>query len=696
MTGDEELLAVFRAEAEDQIGLLAEALAADPETWDLARLFRLAHSVKGAARLVDAHELAKAAHLLENLLSQLRDGRALDNEAVSLARAGGFSIEEAFAGWDASAPAAPAPVATEPATRPAPALAGSEPLASEAANGSGKGQRPAPAAVAGEEAGETTLRIGSDRLEDLTGLVAELAVAAGSISGLRELARGLERQLNELFRGALGAHPAARSVLAASRRLGGALQHSAARQEKLGAELGDLVSRLRMVSIDSLRNLLSRTVRDAARIRGIDAELKVAGGDTAIDRGLLAELRDPLIQLLRNAVAHGLENAEERRRAGKNERGLVRLEARSEGSWVEIAVADDGRGLDREELIRTATARGLLAENEEPDADRLYGLLFEAGFTTARSTTELAGRGVGLDVVRSNVDRLGGEVRVSSVAGGGTTFLLRVPLTRLTMRVLKVRVGEDYYLLPVTQIERVFTVAHQEVAIADGQPSVECRGVPVALGDLRAFFGHPAPPFESRPAVLIERRNRRRAFLVDAVLGELEAVLQPLPWNLRQLPGLAGLAILDGERVLPILDPSDLLERAQVATLAAAAHRETRRRRILVADDSVTSRTLERNILTAAGYEVEVAIDGADAWEKVRRSVPDLLITDVDMPAMSGIELTRKLRADRQLHLLPIILVTSLGQAEDRERGAEAGANAYIVKGAFDQDELLRAVARLL
>lgn len=687
MTGDEELLAVFRAEAEDQIGLLAEALAADPETWDMARLFRLAHSIKGASRLVDARELANAAHLLENLLSQLREGRPLDAEVVGLARAGGLQVEEAFAGWDATLPTALAAVAEPPVA---------EPPATEADNGTLG--RAAPAAMAGEEVAtaDTTLRIGSDRLEDLTGLVAELAVAAGSISGLRELARGLEQQLNELFRGTLDGHPAARSVLAASRRLGGALQQSAARQEKLGAELGDLVSRLRMVSIDSLRNLLSRTVRDAARRRGIDAELKVSGGDTAIDRGLLAALRDPLIQLLRNAVAHGLERAEERRWAGKNERGLVRLEARAEGSWVEIAVADDGRGLDRDALIRAAVARGLWAEDEDPDTERLSSLLFEAGFSTAENIDELAGRGVGLDVVRSNIDRLGGEVRVTSVVGGGTTFVLRVPLTRLTMRVLKIRLGDDYYLLPVTQIERVFTVRGPEVAIADGQPSVECRGAPVTLGDLRTFFGHPASPLEGKPAVLIERRGRRRAFLVDAVLGELEAVLQPLPWNLRHLPGIAGLAILDGERVLPILDPGDLLDQAQTLSLAATGHRESRRRRILVADDSVTSRTLERNILAAAGYEVEVAIDGGDAWEKLRRSPPDLLITDVDMPTLSGIELTRKLRADRQLHLLPIILVTSLGQAEDRERGAEAGANAYIVKGAFDQDELLRAVARLL
>ncbi len=366
---------------------------------------------------------------------------------------------------------------------------------------------------------------------------------------------------------------------------------------------------------------------------------------------------------------------------------------RGSRSWCETMAAGSmskrsGVALSKKKIV---TAEDL----EEASDDDVLDYLFNAGVSTAATVTELAGRGVGLDVVRSRMDRLGGKSFLHSRFGRGTEVVLRVPLTRLTTNGILVQVGPQVYAIPTGEVERTLSVNNEDVALADGVEvvRVEDRLVRmVSLADLLGIKGAEAP---EKPAVVLSDGRRRRAILVDAVHGQREYILQPLAWNLEGAKLVSGTTVIDGGSVVPVLDSRRLMG-TSAQTSGWAGSREMRRHRLLVVDDSATSRTLERNILRTAGYAVVTAINGEQALKILRSEEVDLVVSDVEMPGIDGFELTRQIRQDVDLERTPVILVTSLGSEEDKQRGAEAGADAYIVKGDFDQDRLLKTVGRLL
>ncbi len=472
-------------------------------------------------------------------------------------------------------------------------------------------------------------------------------------------------------------------------------------------DLQDGVRRVRMLPIATIFDLFPRMVRDLAREQGKEVALHIVGADTEVDRQVLETMKDPLIHLLRNAMDHGIEPPDRREAAGKPRRGTVRLQAAQNGNTIVLEVADDGAGIDLEAVRRAAIARGLLTAQEAAGlSDReTVQLIFRSGLSTLPQVTDLSGRGVGLDVVRENLKRLHGIVKVDTAPGQGTTFTLTLPLTMATSHVLLVEVAGQMVAVPTTTVERILRVDATSVGSIEGKPAIRANGQSLPLVSLAQVLELPrakAPLVADQkiPVVVLGVVERRMAFRVDGLQGTQEVVIKSLGRQLSQARNVAGATILGTGQVVMILNVADLIKSAQIGPAVAAPSpvetREVARRPVLVVDDSITTRTLEKNILENAGYQVLVAADGEEAWALVQGEPLDAVVADISMPRMDGFVLTEKIKGDERFQDLPVVLVTSLESPQDRIRGLEAGADAYITKSTFDQRELLETIERLI
>jgi len=464
------------------------------------------------------------------------------------------------------------------------------------------------------------------------------------------------------------------------------------------------VRRTRMLPLATLAPPLRLQLREMARAAGKRVSLAVDDGGAEADRQVLDQLREVLLHLLRNAVDHGIEVPSLRAAAGKPESGTITLHAVVSGDHLSLTLADDGAGIDLEAVRQRALSSGLLANDAERTGEgELLDMVFLPGFSTRAAVSELSGRGVGLDVVRTRVERMHGRVRVESCPGRGTTFTISVPLSLTRSHGLLVRAGATECVMPLDAVQRIVAVAPGQLASLEGRPVLRLDGRPLPVAALADLLGGAAPA-QQPLALLMASGDRQAACLIDAVLGEQELVIQRLPTPLQRVRFVAGATILADGRVLPILDVVDIVRAAagaQRLIVPANAPEQVRRApTILVADDSITTRTLEKNILEAAGYRVRLATDGQEALDLLRRLADeegcDLLLSDIDMPRLNGFDLTEQVRGDARLRHLPVVLVTSLDSPSDRERGVAAGADAYIIKRAFDQRALLETIERLL
>lgn len=735
MTLDDEILAVFHDEVGEHLEVLARMLDRDPQQWDLRAAFQLSHNMKGSARMVGAKDVASITHILEDLFSSLRAGLPLEDTVVVLARKGCQLLETCFTDQDVDlveaiesfrkrvilllddTPEGDAPASESATSRPSPppsrepeiidgpAKEDGEEFAAEAPPLTSSEQDRVSLEPSSGPAGPSsdTVRVATDKLDQLMGLSAEVSINGRAAHFQAKLVRELVQktyQLSEEFP-ELRKAETFRSMLETSRTLNHSVSQGKDRQDKFAHELHEMARQLRMVPLQSLATVFSRVVRQACRVTGKKAEFRLEGGHTELDRGVLDAVRDPVVHLLRNAVAHGIEDEAARWAADKPAEGRVLLQARSAGAWVELEVCDDGAGVDLEAIRRRGISQKLITaeQADRMSSSQLESLLFEPGFSGAEQVSELSGRGVGLDVVKSNLSELGGKVSLENRPGKGTSFVLRVPLTRLTSKMLHVRLGEHNLLVPMSDVVTTARISNDALQMADGQQVAPVAGEPVAVTSLETLIDVSAAADEIRPGVLLESNGRRRLVLVDQVIGEEELLIQSLRWNLQAFKLYAGCAVLADGQVALVLDvpvllggPSGTVDSSWIR----GARERARQRRILVVDDSVTSRTLIENILTSAGYAVDVAVDGEQAFERSGETAYDLVITDVEMPRLDGFGLVAKLRATEATMRIPIIMVTSLGQADHKQRAAELGADEYIVKGAFDQDALLGAVGRLL
>jgi two-component system, chemotaxis family, sensor kinase CheA len=464
-----------------------------------------------------------------------------------------------------------------------------------------------------------------------------------------------------------------------------------------------------MLPFSTLLKVLPKVVRDISRDQGKEVELIVKGSTIEIDRRILEELKDPFIHLLRNCVDHGIEKPDVRKQNGKSTVGTIAIAiSQTSGSKVEILVTDDGRGIDPQSVKSAALRHGTITDAEAVAMTdyELASLVFQSDISTSPIITDISGRGLGLPIVREKVEKLGGSISFESQVGLGTTFKILLPVTLATFRGILVRIEDQVFVLPTVNVERACRVPIENVKTVENKETVLLDGKAVSLTHLADVLELPTrgrvkerTPFIQ--ILVLVHGDKRIAFVVDEVMAEQEVLVKNLGKQLIRVRNIAGSTILGSNRVVPILNVLDLMKTAMKISVLPTSVLKTEgkqvvKKNILVAEDSITSRTLLKNILESAGYTVKTTVDGLDALTALKSEGYDLVVSDIEMPRMNGFELVSKIRGDKKTADLPVVLVTALESREDRERGIEVGANAYIVKRSFDQSNLLEVISKLI
>ena len=479
-----------------------------------------------------------------------------------------------------------------------------------------------------------------------------------------------------------------------------------------GERVDSLLSEIRtalMLPFSTLLELFPRMVRDLAAEEGKDVAWEVRGEDTQIDRRVLEEIKDPLIHIVRNSISHGLETPGEREKRGKPRTGTISLHAqRVDNDKVELTISDDGAGVDLDHVKAAAVARGFITDAAAAalnDQDALE-LIFLSGLSTSPMITDISGRGLGLVIAREKIETIGGQLSVETTPGTGTVFRVQIPLSIATFRGVLVSCRGQTFVVPTVNVDQVLRVDRSMVILVENRETIPIGGRAVSLANLGDVLGLKTMPeeesgSESWPVIVLLVSGTQIAFRIDEVMGEQEVLVKTLGKQLARVRNIGGATVLDTGDLVPILNPSDLLKSVSLATGPspgenAPESRGARPLKILVAEDSVTSRMLLKSILESAGFQVTTAVDGVEAFASLRVDEFDLLVSDIDMPRMNGFALCDKVRGFAKTADLPIVLVTSLESREDRERGIDAGANAYITKSSFDQSNLLEVIKRLL
>jgi two-component system sensor histidine kinase and response regulator WspE len=486
-----------------------------------------------------------------------------------------------------------------------------------------------------------------------------------------------------------------------------AFENHARRSDDLNSRLYREVISSRMRPFRDGVQGFPRLVRDLARQLGKQAHLEVVGEMTEVDREILEKLDAPLNHLLRNAVDHGLESPEQRLALGKPETGTLRLEARHVAGMLSITLADDGCGIDLERLRGKVVARELTTADMAAHMSEaeLLEFLFLPGFSTAENVTEVSGRGVGLDVVHSMVHAVGGQVRIETGAGQGTRFHLQLPLTLSVIRAVLVQIAGEPYAFPHNRIDGLVRIDGDDLRSLADRQYFELNGENVGTVLARQVLGLPVDEASGNDVcvVLFSNRGRRYGLIVDRFHGEQDLVVRPLDARLGKVPNVSAAAILDDGAPVLIVDLDDLhrsierlLHEGHLRRAGRTSGQETPRKRILVVDDSITVREVERQLLSSCGYEVETAVDGIEGWNVVRDGRFDLVVTDIDMPRMNGIDLVHRMKAEPRLQSIPVVIVSYKDRQEDRRQGLDAGANFYLTKSSFHDETLIEAVQELI
>ena len=733
------LRATFAAELGDQVRLMnADLLALEAEPTDAARLkslFRVAHTLKGAARTADVPLVEEVCHDLESLLVEARDGtRRLEAEDFQLFFAAADALAEAGDRLKASA-SVETPALSYVLQRlrtgrvsPRARVESSPPRPPHFAPRAPAGPtpEPVPAVPPRPDVRDDVLRVDPARLDALLASSSQLLMASGRLSdrpaeldALHESAKELlakwRRARSRVRHGSNGNAKSWAEVVTwveaqittlaqQSRRLAADAVEDARSVGQVTDRMLDEIRRLRVRPFSEACEALPRAARDLAAAAGKEITLEIADGGVEADRAVLDGLREALLQLLRNAVDHGIELPAVRERLGKPRRGRIRVTAELRGERLRVAVADDGSGLDEASIRARLAVRGQADPATRHD---LVRVLLEGGTSTRAEADAISGRGVGLDIVRSAVERIHGRVEVDWAEGRGTTFTLTCPPSPSSTRALLVTVGGQVVAIPMADIAAAAATPVGAIRRAAGRDTVPTAEGPVPMVSLATMLGHPAAavPANGRlPMIVVRSGDRRVALVVDALLTERDIVLRPIPGREGRFPLLNGAAILATGQVALVLDAVSAIDRA--ATVAATVapvvpspvepQTQRTRLRVLVVEDSITTRTLEQSILEAAGYAVATAVDGAEGLAWLQEHPCDLVVADVDMPRMDGLSLCQAVRASPHLKRVPFILVTARESAEDRARGLEVGADAYLGKSSFDQQGLLDTVRQLI
>lgn len=748
---------LYKAEAEQHGRALSDGLVALENATDpslVEPLMRAAHSIKGAARIVGFEQVVTLAHAMEDCLvrlqraqepivparvDQLLKGTDLlvqsaqvaeaDVPAWNTAHAAAIAdlasrLQQPVAAPTTTMPQVPAP----PTSGPAPAA----PVASAPAPSAPAAAAPPPSAASTHAAppptaastttkpvaGESSVMVRSRNLDRLMRLSGEGMVEARRLEAMQARLRAIrtrERSLEDLFdrrrqRQDVSdldleqAHAAIRNEVAL---LEADLQAHLRRTEELSTTLHHEAIDCRMRPFGDACLTIPRTVRDLARSLDKDASARLEGQSVSVDRDILRKLEAPLTHLVRNALDHGIESRAERAASGKRAQATLRVSASHQAGMLVVEIADDGRGIDLGRLRAKIIERNLSTpELVARMSDReLTDFLFLPGFSTAKAVTDLSGRGVGLDVVQTTVHEVGGSVEVHTELGRGSTFRMRLPVTLSVLRAAIVSIGGEPYAMPLARMERIDRLDHDALEHVEGRLAARVNDEVIGLVRGDELLGVPGDVQSGALAVVsLRTRQRTLGVIVDGFLGEEDVVVQPLDERLGTVPHVSSASVRQSGELVLILDADamaiDAARRLDEGTLRGAAagseDARSRRHRVLVVEDSLTVREVERQMLTRAGYMVDVAVDGLDGWNALQRERYDLVLSDVDMPRMNGLELVRRIRADRKLASVPVVMVSYKDREEDRLAGLEAGATAYLTKGAFHDRTLLDTVADLI
>ena len=720
------LLAIFIDELDEEVRQLNDDLLALERAPDdaerLRSVFRVMHTLKGASRAAGLPRVEELCHALENELSRVRDGgeRLLPAQIAVLFEAAdalGKSRDELREGRPApdallstvlhhargrGAPQRPAtsddsavrpaePVVADAALVPTPPVAAPPVVPTETIQRADDGGRD-----------RSHVRVSMHHVESIAGAAGEIAGLVGvlfdradELSAIRARHRAESRTRGD----DATANALDQELTKILRRTGDDARMLASVSERLGTSARSLRQR----PLSEITETLPRVARDVSRDVAKQVRVTIVGREIEADRVVLEALREPLLHLVRNAIDHGIETPAQRMAAGKPAEGDLRIVGALRGDRLVVTVSDNGRGLDLASVSRGLQQRGRAVPI---DPEMLARTIFDDGFTTRDAATTLSGRGVGLAIVRTAAERMGGTASVRSAVGKGTEITIDVPVSIATMRVVLVQVGHVVVGLPSAFVVRVARVDPRKIVRVDGRPTLVGAAHPIPVTTLAALLGPPfaeAPDAATLQVVILESAGRQVAIVVDDLHDERELVLRPIEHaGANAAEVTVGTALLGSGEVALVLNVPVLLAHAS----GDAAHRsgplaisETADRapaRILVVDDSITSRTLEQSVLSAAGYTVVTAVDGAEAWRTIERQEFARVVSDVEMPHLDGIGLCERIRATAKTASLPVILVTSLDEPAQRARGMEAGADAYITKSSFDQDTLLDTVRMLI
>ena len=737
-----KFLSKFKSEASEHLqnlnnGLLV--LEKDPENEEVIReIFRVVHTLKGASKMMGFTKIGEIAHKIEDIFEEIKEKRVrLTDELFNILFTGFDAIEllmqTEVEGEESGIDTDNLCHKLEQAAKNL-SINGKqkqdERRKKQVAGGVTSFEKTQPKASKKLNKPDETVRVSTASLDKLVNLGGELVInqieAKSLIAELKNLLTLANEQDQAIMtlRGRLAVEEDYRHF--GPGELKGTLNRveslnkkhketittlikaqgdCMSRQEKIVNELGEELIGTRMLPISVVFDVFPRAVHDLSKRLKKDIKLEIVGEQTRLDKKMLEEIRDPLLHLVRNAVDHGIESPSVREKMRKPRQGTIILVAQQEGDQAVIKITDDGSGMNPKNLRQAAVKKGFLTAEEAEalsEQEALY-LPFNPGFSTSSVITDISGRGVGLDVVKNNVESLKGIVNVTSRLGKGTEVSLKIPLTMAISRALLVKSSDETFAFPISSVIEALRISASEIKSIAGKEALCLRDQLLPLARLSKVLSleEQEPTLDSDTGVVIVNcRGERMGFLIDEVLGEQEIVVKTLGSHLKKVKNVAGATIVKGEAVV-ILHLPDLVDSAKEiasgkVSTAIVRDEEYEAASILVVDDSLTTRELEKSILEASGYKVEEAIDGIEALEKVAQKKFDLLVVDVEMPRMDGFQLTERLKKEKKYGDIPVVIVTSRATDEDKKRGIEVGADAYIVKSDFDQQNLLDNIELLV
>ncbi len=742
MIDDPELRSIFKIEFEENIQTLnSELLRLESDVFNsdaLTKLMRTAHSMKGGARMIGIVDVVTLAHFFEDMLG------AVKKEGLELKR---HDFDRMYKAIDVIKS-----LVNEAVTGEAPNFVSAEVInqiindsisrnsGEEQTVGSANETASFTEATAHESAGETTpsfsidtIRVASTKLDTLMDLSGELTVSkiqlALRLGKINDLSLLLEDSTRELKSIETALHPQrsenpglfsevgliinklknrfdSASVEISS--LSEGISEDNSRLNFVAYEFEEVIKNLRMLKLSNIFNLYPRMVRDIANELGKEVSFIIEGGEITADKKILEEMRDPLMHMIRNSIDHGIELPEERVGKGKPREGTIKLSANHFADHITITLEDDGKGLNEKTIIETALRKKLIDEEATKNLShhQIHKLIFSPGFSTSKIITDVSGRGVGMEVVQANIEKLKGKINIESETGINTRFIIELPLTLATLRVMTASVGNYIFAFPVDFIVSAIIVSVDEIFSMEGRDTIVFRDEPVTIVNLKTVLELDDVDDPSRKnstsfqCVILSSMGEKAGFIVDSLIDEQEVLVKPLGFMLKRVRNVSGSTILVSGDVCMILNPNDLIKTVKISSASEILETSTsgnlRKKRILLVEDSITTRTQEKRILEAAGYEVVVAVDGMDGYQKLVTNDFDAVVSDVEMPNMDGLTLTEKIRTEKKYSSLPVILVTSLSSDEQKKRGLESGANAYLTKSGFDQNILIETLDRLL